>query len=192
MRNKFEKTYIRKKYYVWGNISSSDFHIFQIIFLAALFEYKHLTLKDYVYPSWSIVLGWTVTLSSLSCIPLYGLYMLITLKGTPMERLVKAFKPMTCEHHQHQHQHQQHQQQHHVTLMGSFNALPTWIAAPCKSLPSAVDISRIAFVAFLNVSPWMPVNVNSHFQSLYYILIFLSYSFPSNICDSFLTNVIPS
>lgn len=42
-----------------------------------------------------------------------------------MERLVKAFKPMTCEHHQHQHQHQQHQQQHHVTLMGSFNELQT-------------------------------------------------------------------
>ena len=71
------------------------------------------------------MLGWAVTLSSLSCIPLYGLYMLITLKGTPMERLVKAFKPMTCEHHQHQHQHQQHQQQHHVTLMGSFNELQT-------------------------------------------------------------------
>ena len=49
--------------------------------------------------------------------------MLLTLKGTLMERLVKAFKPMTCEHHHHQQHQHHHQQQHHVTLTGSFNEL---------------------------------------------------------------------
>ncbi|CAG2105030.1 unnamed protein product, partial [Medioppia subpectinata] len=36
-----------------------------VIFFAALFEYKNLVVQDYVYPNWSILVGWLITLSSI-------------------------------------------------------------------------------------------------------------------------------
>ncbi|XP_054152650.1 sodium-dependent serotonin transporter-like [Oppia nitens] len=63
------------------------------IFFAALFEYKDLVIGSYVYPNWSILLGWTITLSSMTCIPLYAIYKYLSLSGRPIERFVKSFKP---------------------------------------------------------------------------------------------------
>ncbi|CAG2161746.1 unnamed protein product [Oppiella nova] len=63
------------------------------IFFAALFEFKNLEVEDYVYPNWSIFVGWLITLSSMCCIPFYAIYKFISLSGSPIERFVKSFKP---------------------------------------------------------------------------------------------------
>jgi solute carrier family 6 serotonin transporter-like protein 4 len=73
---------------------SFNFFEFQFIFFAALFEYKNLQLEGYIYPNWSIVVGWLITLSSLCCIPFYAIYLFFTTEGTAIERLVKSFRPI--------------------------------------------------------------------------------------------------
>lgn len=51
-------------------------------FLFSLIKYKPLTYnKKYTYPWWGDALGWLLALSSMVCIPAWGLYKLSTLKG---------------------------------------------------------------------------------------------------------------
>ncbi|XP_075679164.1 sodium-dependent serotonin transporter-like isoform X2 [Dermatophagoides pteronyssinus] len=47
------------------------------IAFASLINKEPLKLGDYIYPEWSVNVGWLITLSSLSCIPIYALYHLI-------------------------------------------------------------------------------------------------------------------
>ncbi|XP_053214889.1 sodium-dependent serotonin transporter-like [Panonychus citri] len=70
------------------------------IFLAvtlsfAIIGYKDLEWGNYKYPAWSIRLGWLITGSSVSCVPIYGIYHLYKLEGTLMQRLTKSIKPET-------------------------------------------------------------------------------------------------
>lgn len=51
-------------------------------------------IDNYIFPNWSIIVGWLMTLSSMCCIPLYAIYHYSTTKGTPIERLVKSFRPI--------------------------------------------------------------------------------------------------
>lgn len=76
------------------------FHLFksvlplQVIFIAGLVEYEHLEFRGQQYPMWSICVGWLVTLSSLSCIPAYGIYHLIRAPGaTWREKISVSFNP---------------------------------------------------------------------------------------------------
>ncbi|CAH1405414.1 unnamed protein product, partial [Nezara viridula] len=63
------------------------------IFVASLLSYEEMLEGEYVYPKWSINLGWALTASSLSCIPIYFFYKLYITKGTLWNRLVKIMKP---------------------------------------------------------------------------------------------------
>ena len=55
---------------------------------------KPLTLGDYEYPHWSLVIGWIISLSSLSCIPIYGVYHYWNTPGDGFrDRLAKCFRP---------------------------------------------------------------------------------------------------
>lgn len=61
-----------------------------IIFLTILFNsisYKNMTLGDYKYPQWAIVLGWLVALFPISMIPIFFLYRYCTEGG---HQLVQA------------------------------------------------------------------------------------------------------
>ena len=64
-----------------------------LIFLAAMFRYKDLEWQGYQYPRWSIGVGWGLTLSSMLCIPAYGIYLILRTKGTLLERLVIVTRP---------------------------------------------------------------------------------------------------
>ncbi|NP_001161527.1 dopamine transporter-like protein [Saccoglossus kowalevskii] len=66
------------------------FLMFNIAF--GLYGYKPLTYDDYVYPPWANAVGWMLAISSMSCIPIFAVYILITTPGTLKERLVKATK----------------------------------------------------------------------------------------------------
>ncbi|KAI5697049.1 hypothetical protein M8J75_004234 [Diaphorina citri] len=51
------------------------------IFVFSLLGYEDMISGEYVYPPWSIRLGWTLTASSLMCIPSYIVYKLYTTPG---------------------------------------------------------------------------------------------------------------
>lgn len=48
-------------------------------------RYKDLEWQGYQYPGWSIAVGWTLTLSSLCCIPAYAVYSIACAKGTLLQ-----------------------------------------------------------------------------------------------------------
>lgn len=57
--------------YCW-KFAAPLFLIFIIVF--GLVNYEPLTNGDYVYPFWANVLGWSIAISSMSCIPLMAIY----------------------------------------------------------------------------------------------------------------------
>lgn len=59
--------------------------VFQFIFVFSIITYEDLRTEDYIYPKWSIHIGWMMTMSSLMCIPLYMVYMFIKTPGSWQE-----------------------------------------------------------------------------------------------------------
>lgn len=55
----------------------------QAVFLFSLIKYAPLKYNNsYVYPPWGYVLGWLMALSSMVCIPLYIIFILLRTKGS--------------------------------------------------------------------------------------------------------------
>ncbi|XP_026678158.1 sodium-dependent serotonin transporter-like [Diaphorina citri] len=63
------------------------------IFVFSLLGYEDMISGEYVYPPWSIRLGWTLTASSLMCIPSYIVYKLYTTPGPLIKRIYKIMQP---------------------------------------------------------------------------------------------------
>ncbi|XP_076362609.1 sodium- and chloride-dependent GABA transporter 1-like isoform X2 [Tachypleus tridentatus] len=65
------------------------------IFLFSIWKYEGVTYANtYKYPWWGEMLGWGISLASISWIPCYIIYYLLTTTGTLKERLMKGFKPV--------------------------------------------------------------------------------------------------
>ncbi|XP_015278380.1 PREDICTED: sodium- and chloride-dependent betaine transporter-like [Gekko japonicus] len=63
-------------------------------FLFSLIRYKPLKYNNvYEYPTWGIVVGWLMALSSMICIPLYVVYILLKTKGSLKQRLRQLTAP---------------------------------------------------------------------------------------------------
>ncbi|XP_068197100.1 sodium- and chloride-dependent GABA transporter 3-like [Antennarius striatus] len=58
-----------------------------ISFVLYLVDYKHLKVKDYIYPDWAYALGWTMTLSSVLMVPLWAVGQMCLTPGTFRQRL---------------------------------------------------------------------------------------------------------
>ncbi|NXX65461.1 S6A12 protein, partial [Spizella passerina] len=53
------------------------------VFLFSLIKYTPLKYNNsYEYPPWGYVLGWLMALSSMVCIPLYAIFILLKTKGS--------------------------------------------------------------------------------------------------------------
>ncbi|KAF0305155.1 Sodium-dependent serotonin transporter [Amphibalanus amphitrite] len=63
------------------------------IFVCSLVTYEDLRTKDYIYPRWSILLGWAMTGSSLACIPAYIIYMFLATPGSLKQRFYVCITP---------------------------------------------------------------------------------------------------
>lgn len=63
------------------------------IFIFQFVTYSPLSYDKYKYPDWGQVIGWLLTLSSLSLIPAVMIYKLIMTTGTMKERLIKLITP---------------------------------------------------------------------------------------------------
>jgi hypothetical protein len=59
-------------------------------------SYEDLKSGDYVYPPWSISVGWVLTASSLVCIPAYILYFLAKTPGTFKEVIIWSKSTFFC------------------------------------------------------------------------------------------------
>lgn len=63
------------------------------MFIAAIVRYQDLEWEGYRFPGWSTAVGWLITMSSISCIPVYAICLLLATKGTFYERLAIACSP---------------------------------------------------------------------------------------------------
>uniref|UniRef100_A0A8B9D3W9 Transporter n=1 Tax=Anser cygnoides TaxID=8845 RepID=A0A8B9D3W9_ANSCY len=64
------------------------------VFLFSLIKYTPLKYNNtYVYPTWGYVLGWMMALSSMVCIPLYAIFIILRTKGPLKQRLVQLISP---------------------------------------------------------------------------------------------------
>lgn len=64
-----------------------------ILFVLSIVAYQGLSLDGYKFPVWSQVIGWMITFSSLTCIPVYIVYSFIVTPGTWRERLRLMIQP---------------------------------------------------------------------------------------------------
>ncbi|XP_048844352.1 sodium- and chloride-dependent glycine transporter 1 [Brienomyrus brachyistius] len=68
--------------------------IITFILIFTVIQYKPITYNEYVFPDWSLVIGFCMAVSSVICIPLYGIYKVATSEGaTMLERIKYAVKP---------------------------------------------------------------------------------------------------
>ncbi|XP_039564074.1 sodium- and chloride-dependent betaine transporter isoform X4 [Passer montanus] len=64
------------------------------IFLFSLIKYTPLKYNNfYEYPPWGYTLGWLMALSSMVCIPLYAIFILLKTKGPLKQRLRQLISP---------------------------------------------------------------------------------------------------
>ncbi|TSM20225.1 Sodium- and chloride-dependent glycine transporter 1 [Bagarius yarrelli] len=68
--------------------------IITFILIFTVIQYKPITYNDYVYPDWSLVIGFCMALSSVICIPVYAIFKIAVSDGTTFwERLRNSMKP---------------------------------------------------------------------------------------------------
>ncbi|KAI5104000.1 sodium- and chloride-dependent glycine transporter 1 isoform X1 [Silurus meridionalis] len=68
--------------------------IISFILIFTVIQYKPITYNDYVYPDWSLVIGFCMALSSVICIPVYALFKISMSDGTTfLERFKNSIKP---------------------------------------------------------------------------------------------------
>ncbi|NWY25569.1 S6A12 protein, partial [Pheucticus melanocephalus] len=64
------------------------------VFLFSLIKYTPLKYNNsYEYPPWGYMLGWLMALSSMVCIPLYAIFILLKTKGSLKQRLMQLISP---------------------------------------------------------------------------------------------------
>ncbi|KAL6104831.1 slc6a9 [Pungitius sinensis] len=68
--------------------------IISFILIFTVIQYKPITYNNYVYPGWSLAIGFCMAMSSVICIPVYALYKISRSPGaTFRERLKFACRP---------------------------------------------------------------------------------------------------
>lgn len=70
-----------------------------ILFVLSCWKYEGLELMGYVYPPWAVAVGWTITASSILCIPVYGVYRFIITPGTLKQKVLRLIRPSVVSDH---------------------------------------------------------------------------------------------
>ncbi|NXE03897.1 S6A12 protein, partial [Lophotis ruficrista] len=64
------------------------------VFLFSLIKYEPLKYNNsYMYPPWGYVVGWLMALSSMVCVPLHAIFILLKTKGPLKQRLAQLISP---------------------------------------------------------------------------------------------------
>eukprot|EP00063_Salmo_salar_P007940 XP_013982775.1 PREDICTED: sodium-dependent noradrenaline transporter-like [Salmo salar] len=69
-----------------------------VVVIASIVTSTGLSYDDYVFPSWSNVIGWGVALSSMMFVPIYAIYKFLSMPGTFKQRIAYCITP-EHEHH---------------------------------------------------------------------------------------------
>ncbi|KAL3982836.1 Sodium:neurotransmitter symporter family protein [Acanthocheilonema viteae] len=64
-----------------------------MVFGLAKYQPLRIDAYNYDYPLWGHIFGWFLSLSSMLCIPIYGVYLWIISNGTTSQRFEKLFRP---------------------------------------------------------------------------------------------------
>uniref|UniRef100_A0A2K6VHH5 Transporter n=1 Tax=Onchocerca volvulus TaxID=6282 RepID=A0A2K6VHH5_ONCVO len=64
-----------------------------LIFGLVKYEPLRIAAYNYDYPLWGHIFGWFLSLSSMLCIPIYGIYLWIITDGTSSDKFEKLFRP---------------------------------------------------------------------------------------------------
>lgn len=67
----------------------------QFILIFTVIQYKPITYNDYVYPGWSLAIGFAMALSSVVCIPVYALYKISRSPGATFREVQVLMKSCT-------------------------------------------------------------------------------------------------
>lgn len=70
-----------------------------ILFVLSCWKYEGLELMGYVYPPWAVAVGWSITASSILCIPVYGVYRFIITPGTLKQKVLRLIRPSVVSDH---------------------------------------------------------------------------------------------
>ncbi|XP_077996327.1 sodium-dependent serotonin transporter-like [Glandiceps talaboti] len=65
------------------------------IIIMTIITWRPLEFQGYIYPTWSIGIGWLMALSSIILIPIYAVYRIIITPGTFKERVMTSLRPET-------------------------------------------------------------------------------------------------
>uniref|UniRef100_A0A4W4HBN0 Transporter n=1 Tax=Electrophorus electricus TaxID=8005 RepID=A0A4W4HBN0_ELEEL len=69
-----------------------------VVVLASIVTTSELKYEDYVFPRWSVWMGWGIALSSMLFVPFYAIYKFLSLPGTFKQRIAYCITP-EHEHH---------------------------------------------------------------------------------------------
>ncbi|XP_041349165.1 uncharacterized protein LOC121368494 [Gigantopelta aegis] len=64
-----------------------------VLLIQTVYKYPGLMLGDYVYPAWSVTLGWCLTSASIMCVPGFMIYSFFAAKGNVKEKIRKIVYP---------------------------------------------------------------------------------------------------
>lgn len=64
-----------------------------VIFISCCVQYSPLKIGNYVYPWWANLIGWMISMSVVSCIPITAVVVLWKTPGTMKERLKRNLYP---------------------------------------------------------------------------------------------------
>ncbi|CAC5404892.1 SLC6A4 [Mytilus coruscus] len=70
-----------------------------VLFVLSIYYYDGIELNGYVYPQWSLAIGWTISCTSLICIPIYIVYLLIVTPGTFKQKILRMIRPSSIPSH---------------------------------------------------------------------------------------------
>ncbi|XP_038662673.1 sodium-dependent noradrenaline transporter [Scyliorhinus canicula] len=70
---------------------SPTFLLFVVI--VSIVKFKPLTYDEYIFPNWANLVGWGIAVSSMSLVPIYAIYKLLSIRGTLKERIAYCITP---------------------------------------------------------------------------------------------------
>lgn len=69
------------------------------LFVMSLYFYNGISIDAYVFPKWSLAVGWCITGISLICIPIYIVHLFIVTPGTFKQKVLKMIRPSAFPRH---------------------------------------------------------------------------------------------
>ncbi|CAL1277689.1 unnamed protein product [Larinioides sclopetarius] len=67
--------------------------IITVLFIFIFVNHTAITYNDYIYPKWSIVIGWILAMCSIAPIPVFAVWKLSREKGSLKQRLINSLRP---------------------------------------------------------------------------------------------------